>query len=952
VIVDTTDSHFQPSKIPPSCNRKPVEDTKNLNRTTSVGKRTLPVPVVQSASPEVFRYQRKIPPNALTHVSGLSRFRQDSCQSSLSATGLKTRLNDSQNLRFTDCDTESGYEDTVHSTELLAQEWSTRNGRLSVLPTQQDLSLVRDASYASSVSLNNLPVQSFPLELTLLSSGDKSFDMSVRHQNTASLTDLSGHSRRCSIQIEHPVSIVFLNDHGSLEHVNREHRDTLNTSLDVIDWMSDFDGSTNAVNIPVVLDDEDDKSLASEYLRSAHDQTHSQSSEVIWSPDDLTAEMLEHNSKYDMEVIEHEATRMSTMLVPNTALDSDSSENEDVNESTMDNIRSVFDDAVSCHSGITEPDPYQSTLSVRESGTQTLRNRTTQTDVERETQTDTQTTPVAQITMSSTSRLDIPSLGYPLQLAENRFAECRHESTDRNKRLTPTTSNFSQQTPVHNATQTPVLLRLSARGNTNLSDGSMLFSNGNDDYDFDQHLFQQTLSNVEDNVPNQMSFKSFGTQTFGQMTNNDTITVQTQTFPDEWPAVDIVVAYESEEEELPEYLPEVQDGIDVVEYDLSTRRSSDGPRRHRHKEKKVKRDTQSKRDDQQSEISSVESTSSCKKNLLKLMIHQVKSLKEQFKNNEAIHKPEMEKHLHKHSHRHSHRRGHKDRSGRRILPENDDERKHSEKSAQSTRHRNTIHRAHSVDSYNRQPIDSPLPIRRAIAPPPSWRQPNKTSDFASKYRSFPESPLKTNDLRGQPLRDDLIEYSGMYGSQTDRYPEYRFSTRNPRLQGSTNQSRPRQNHPVHDQNLQQPLMDTQQILQQQHLHQQQQLQLLQQQQQQHQVHGLNQSPGHSAFRPISDLSSMSKSPIYFIPEISGSSANPSNQSYIVVATSQAVAEPRQTPRSLPILSDQKEAARRRKVISHCADEMLLRASLSKAEDASDDMKHLTASLKKRGPKPR
>lgn len=512
----------------------------------------------------------------------------------------------------------------------------------------------------------------------------------------------------------------------------------------------------------------DDDDLLMQRLDDGRLLVDSASGEVLWSPNNA-ADHLERSSagKYEIEVIEHQATRTSTVLVPNTAIDSSSSSTESLPDderrsevngedeksksllgrrtaaTSEKDSRSRLSNTMTKTGTVsrrssraavlsdTDDDGHDQTVRsamstvTRELGTQTIQDCSTQTDVEQSTQTS---------PSRSTDRLD----GYDLRTTAGRSPTFLVDDRDMNRsydaaRLGQTgdrgrssspgfgrrfdsgagglvtsrsvdfqrqfldqhgwpidQQDFAQQTPAHNATQTPIRIRLGTSSAARDA-GAQLLNHYSVGELGESVLALGTPYLPVENAWNAGSFvaggsgatrmaesRNFGTQTFGQLTGNLTADSETQTalngrmrtFPS---TADSAGGFDSCSERTSsvrhrrhgERSSHGAGSSSSKRHSHSSTAARSSKHKHRRKtggeandDESVDESRRSQRDpDAESSVvgrSSVQGTDPGRKELIKLMLHEIRALKEKAAssiagdtvNGDRTGKKSTERHLH------------------------------------------------------------------------------------------------------------------------------------------------------------------------------------------------------------------------------------------------------------------------------------------------------------------
>src|SRR6218665_2093248 len=458
------------------------------------------------------------------------------------------------------------------------------------------------------------------------------------------------------------------------------------------DWsVEDADPLLTKVNVVVDTDEErkhddgdndddynyndyDTSTTVSELFRSTGSQIFRDASggEVFLSADDNTSNVgiQGHVTRRKLEVVEHETTRKCIVLAPNTELDSDEGENE-VPVATATSVLSAYDVAAALyHSSIKNQGSVLPVVVFKtDSETQTSRNRTTQTGVDQSTMTDEELQHGARKRRRPRQKdADIRETG---QRQEEEMGEQRSvafdndNDQDQESMQAPETSaplrprrglsthreysddghstvaaamtekvSVGQQTASHSSTQTPVLVRLDANGSLWMPQDAMLFA-GFENIPTGTDRFYYPLgnraSNHHDNQAppgcrgsERSSTRNFSTQTFGQISRGG-IPAETQTSLSGNGCPDDISRRNVEIEEV------------VLGNDADSTSSKDTRSRRKHDKKCMNTGHDKTKTEQRSERRSKETTafeevSSCdesKTDLLKLMLHQIKTLKRQ-----------------------------------------------------------------------------------------------------------------------------------------------------------------------------------------------------------------------------------------------------------------------------------------------------------------------------------
>ena len=398
--------------------------------------------------------------------------------------------------------------------------------------------------------------------------------------------------------IEHPVRVIGSSDEeddpdpwkqsGGAKSDEMYHVIGVHDS----DWSIQDQSSLMRVNVELDNDDNyndgddddddgDDDDGRSSGRCSEGNKTAS-AADLFWSADDSSLDIRGHQAKYEMEVVEQEATRTSIVLMPNTTLSDDDEHDDDVDatlevEDKKESVNleqtvvrmadiSIAGSLDASRGNVNMSTQPQEVVVKMNFGTQTLRHRSTQTNVDQSTQAG-----QGRIQKRGTKTLqreeglprsEEPRRRYGMQEQRDKFSgmysKDSHVTTDdiRQREMDPNASrrnemkNFGQQTLSNSFTQTPLLIRLS--GGCGDPEG-LKFGNALCSFDFandgelllqplilpsthdsgDRHLARvhqtdQLNNDVISRDPDDVMSRDFATQTFGQMSNS-VDDVQTQT---------------------------------------------------------------------------------------------------------------------------------------------------------------------------------------------------------------------------------------------------------------------------------------------------------------------------------------------------------------------------------------------------------------------------------------
>ena len=398
--------------------------------------------------------------------------------------------------------------------------------------------------------------------------------------------------------IEHPVRVIGSSDEeddpdpwkqsGGAKSDEMYHVIGVHDS----DWSIQDQGSLMRVNVELDNDDnyddgddddgDDDDNGRSSGRCSEGNKTAS-AADLFWSADDSSLDIRGHQAKYEMEVVEQEATRTSIVLMPNTTLSDDEEHDDDVDATPEVEVKKEFgnleqtvvriaDLSIAGSLGTSRGNVNMSTqpqevVMKMNFGTQTLRHRSTQTNVDQSTQAGQgriQKRGTKTLPRDGLPRSEEPRRRYGMQEQRDKFSgmysKDPHVTTDdiRQRETDPTFLNsrrnekkdFGQQTLANSFTQTPLLIRLN--GGCGDPEG-LKFGNALCSFDFandgelllqplilptthdsgDRHLARvHQTDKLKDDVisrdPDDVMSRDFATQTFGQMSNS-VDDVQTQT---------------------------------------------------------------------------------------------------------------------------------------------------------------------------------------------------------------------------------------------------------------------------------------------------------------------------------------------------------------------------------------------------------------------------------------
>ena len=453
-----------------------------------------------------------------------------------------------------------------------------------------------------------------PVKVVVVGSGsEKSTSSNNAASYSTSAATLNDVNRRSSL----PLSMIGVESDvsspggGSMTRVNVIFDDDDNDDGENRDDDDDIDHNN---------EDADDDELLIQHLDQG--RVLSPSGEVLWSPDDDDNVERSNVGKYEIEVIEHRATRTSTVLVPNTALDSSSSSSssslldrneitamaadessEDANDTRNRDTAVVGKKSYSVGGASHQPSStvpaaaatgrftptarsVASSTATRELGTQTIQDGSTQTDTEQWTQTspnrvagrptnfdwrqndeelstnggslyqhavDYQPFGTHEATMSR----PIGNRGSSFGRAKRASFDSRLDNGDviasamtNGGFLHPgygrdglfDQRDFSQQTPAHSTTQTPIRVRLGVGSVPDLRErfpdpfgvgsfeSTSMIAPGQSFMQRDVRLDYGSLTRTADD--HRGDSRNFGTQTFGQPSACHTADSQTQTTVD------------------------------------------------------------------------------------------------------------------------------------------------------------------------------------------------------------------------------------------------------------------------------------------------------------------------------------------------------------------------------------------------------------------------------------
>lgn len=429
------------------------------------------------------------------------------------------------------------------------------------------------------------------------------------------------------------------------------------------DYNNDYDTSTTVSDLF--------RSTGSQILREAS------VGDVFLSADDSTSNVgiQGHLTRRKFEVVEHETTRKCIVLAPNTELDSDNEQEKEKEElvATATSDQTAYDVAAALyHSSIKDQGSVLPVVVFKmDSETQTSRNRTTQMGVDQSTMTDEELKQVARKRRRHRQRNPIEEFRETGQGQEDEFGDQRsvafeNDDDDQELMQAPETTaqlrplgtfravethhefsddghstaaakttekvNVGQQTASHTSTQTPVLVRLDANGSFWMPQEAMLLA-GFENISTGTERFYYPLGNGAPNHhDNQASprchgnerspTREFSTQTFGQMSRGG-IPAETQTSLPGNGCLD----------EDAEYRRNVEiDGIVSGSDAEPTSKDARSRRKHDKKRKKSGHDKTKSGKERSKEAADIEDGASCdelKADLLKLMLHEIKTLKRQ-----------------------------------------------------------------------------------------------------------------------------------------------------------------------------------------------------------------------------------------------------------------------------------------------------------------------------------
>ena len=280
----------------------------------------------------------------------------------------------------------------------------------------------------------------------------------------------------------------------------------------------------SVTRLSVVLadgDDHDDVSESSEVLMVSHDE-------------DRVMGMDRTSSRRRMKVIEHETTRTSTILIPNTAVDTSSSDKDNEKQLVADVADRGF---TRCHSHFTVGQLSSSLLHAKKDcGVQTIDERYTQAVVEQSTQTDDQfrggnvddlRRTILQRDSQCSDKIDTLYLtGVP------RDPVLQDTFNGDDSTLSKLMVDCPQQTTITSSTQTPIALQLGTEGRVIDDSDSLLLMHTRFDQTATVHRLLTGIVDCEETRNNELSalqWRDVGTQTFGQLEADLTPDLQTRT---------------------------------------------------------------------------------------------------------------------------------------------------------------------------------------------------------------------------------------------------------------------------------------------------------------------------------------------------------------------------------------------------------------------------------------
>jgi len=247
--------------------------------------------------------------------------------------------------------------------------------------------------------------------------------------------------------------------------------------------------------------------------------------------DDCTLNMETTSRRRQTEATEHKTTSTSTVSVPNSAVDRSSSDAEDEQQpATSVNLRSTFwhkQSAVARSISFFFVSPH-----TKDFGTQTVQERWTQTNVEQSTQTD-------ELHLRGGIAEDLQQDGQycdSVDTVHSRRVQSDqpHDVSDvRDSASTTMMADFAQQTTMTSWTQTPVRLRLGTDGRlADVPDGvppmPVTFRRAATDHRVTAGFVNRKVA--LDNEFDVVQSRDFGTQTFGLFTADLIPTSEAQTF--------------------------------------------------------------------------------------------------------------------------------------------------------------------------------------------------------------------------------------------------------------------------------------------------------------------------------------------------------------------------------------------------------------------------------------
>lgn len=441
------------------------------------------------------------------------------------------------------------------------------------------------------------------------------------------------------------------------------------------------------------------------------------------------------------------------------------------------------EEIMSCHSGLTEPDPVSTPIPGQEFGTQTVSSEFEESIDEEEDD-------------------DDDGLETQLRVSSNHLFE---------------TLDFGQQTPSDSATQTPLLLRLGASAVFPAAQQDMYFLADMDASDADGGIFLQPLAFGTPRDADAASAREFGTQTFGQVTDTPQH-VETQTADQENQRT---VSFKKPRHHKKE----------------SGHRKGHEKSKHRSRDEKNRTEKKSNRKSEH-EDESFQSDSS-RTDLLKLMLHQVRSIK-----GEVLEKlgerPSEPEEIHQDNHNHHHRKSH---------------RKAKEKSKGEE--------------------DSRASSRRSRT-----ERPESGSSYTPEFRRLTHRAAEDRQMRRRHSVESLISESAIQGNYDPH--EHRQMNRVRRMTENRAKTPPADWKPAYSVGRQQP--PAQDALQ--HFHAAQSLHPSQAGQPEHLINSPWQQHPH-LYEPLHQQSSpvqvVTTSPIVFIPDSQRQGEQNIGQTYTVVA---------------------------------------------------------------------